>query len=71
MNIVKLEELEGVHSSTEKILNRRIETFNERTDHWKDSYKGEHWKLQTESLRSILQELENVIDALKDWNEEN
>ena len=71
MATIKLEELEKVYASTSNVIDKRVETFTERTEQWKDSYKGEHWNLQTESLKSILNELESVIDAFKDWNEEN
>jgi len=53
------------HQALLKVVSKRIETYNDRTDFWKGSKKGDFYHETTESIKDEADCLLEVITSLK------
>jgi hypothetical protein len=52
-------------------LEKREDYFSERTDRWRESENGQDYEIKTQELDQIAHDLENLIESLDEWNNEN
>tara|TARA_R110000803_G_scaffold192272_1_gene255072 strand:- start:423 stop:629 length:207 start_codon:yes stop_codon:yes gene_type:complete len=62
-----LEQLNKAKAEAEATYAKRIKTYDERTDNWKETYKAQLYKDRTESLELFIDNLEDSIDSLETY----
>ncbi|MDM1514518.1 hypothetical protein [Myroides odoratimimus] len=55
-----------LESLTLRIDNRQ-EIFDERSDKWQESERGENYQFKTDELEDIKYDLESAVDKLNEW----
>ena len=57
-----------IKEHTQDIVEGREITFDERTDKWQDSERGEMHQQKTDELQGVVDNLEMTIDSLEVFN---
>ncbi|MCL1654937.1 hypothetical protein M2T28_20135 [Elizabethkingia miricola] len=61
----------SLHNQLDKLrqmVENREDYFSERSEKWQESEKGEAFEYKTQELEGIADDLENLIDSMKEWN---
>ena len=62
-----LEQLNKAKAEAEATYAKRIKTYDERTDNWRETYKAQLYKDRTEALDVLYTNLEDTIDSLETY----
>lgn len=66
MNSITLKQLTNMKSRIESDIENRNDTYNSRTDNWKESEKGFTYKSITEDLESnVMDKLDELITSVE------
>jgi len=60
--------LKTQHDCLLKLVQRREDTFSERTERWQESEKGEDYQDKTQDIENQADELDLLIDNLEELN---
>lgn len=69
MKKIKLQRIEDFKLYLETLLEERENYFNERTEKWQESEKGDFFYEQNESLETIISDLDSLIMEIENFNE--
>lgn len=69
MNKFNVSTLENKVEKLRTLVEKREESFSDKSDKWQESEKGEAFEYRTQDLEGITDDLENALDALREWND--
>jgi len=70
MNSFSTSSLQASLDRGRQLQEKRTEKFDGMSEKWQESEKGEAFEMRTQDLESCLDDLENAIDALNGWSNE-
>ena len=63
----QIKNLENILIELREKLDQREEKFEERSDSWQDSERGQHFQDKTDELDNIIMELDLQLEELQNW----
>ena len=67
MNEKTLKQLEKLKESIDNKIEEREITFEERSEKWQESEKGDFYDTKTQELQYVVDSLESTIEELKTY----
>jgi hypothetical protein len=64
-----LKQLEAMQEAMENEINKRHEFFDDKSEKWQDSEKGQDYSNKTDALETAESSITEAIECLKDFLE--